>query len=98
MHINVCELNEDSKTAWNHCLHWKDPDVVFVNEIKANLSLQFLNKYNAISEHKQGLVGVAILLKEGIPYTRLSEIEENSEDNIVLTKVSNGLKLVISTD
>ena len=50
----------------------------------------------AISEHKHGLGGVALLLKEEIPYARLSERKENSVDNIALTKVSNGLKLVVS--
>ena len=40
---------------------------------------------------------MAILLKEEIPYARLSEIEENAVDNIAVTIVSNGLKLVVST-
>ena len=36
-------------------------------------------------------------IKERIPYARLSEIDENSVDNFVLTIVSNGLKMVVST-
>ena len=71
--------------------------MVFLNETKANLPRHYLNNYNAISEHKHGLGGVAILLKEEIPYARLSEIKKNSVDNIALTIVSNGLKLVVST-
>ena len=40
---------------------------------------------------------MAILLTEEIPNARLSELEENSIDNIVLTIVSNSLILVEST-
>ena len=97
LQINFCGLSEHSKIALNHYVHEKNPDVVFLNETKANLLRHFLNNYNAISEHKHGLGGVAILLKEEIPYARLSELEENSVDNIVITIVSNGLKLVVST-
>ena len=97
MQINICGLSEHSKIAMNRYVREKDPDVVFLNETKACLPLHFLNNYNAISEHKRGLGGVALLLNEEIPYARLSAIEENSVDNIVLTKVSNGLKLVVST-
>ena len=50
-----------------------------------------------MSELKHDLGGKAILLKEGIPYARLSEVEENSVDNLVLTIVSNGFKMVVST-
>ena len=71
--------------------------MLFLNETKANLPQHFLNNYNSIKENKHGLGGVAILLKEEIPYARQSEIEENSIDNIALTIVSNGLKLVVST-
>ena len=97
LQINFCGLSEHSKIALNHSVHQKNPDVVFLNETKANLPRHFLNNYNAISEHNHGLEGEAILLREEIPYARLSEIEENSVDNIALTILSNGLKLVVQT-
>ena len=96
MQINICGLNEQSKIALNHYVHEKGPEVVFLNETKTKLPRKFLNNYNAITEHKHGLGGVAVLLKEEISYARLSEIEENSVDNIVLTIVSSGLQLVNS--
>ena len=52
--------------------------MVFLNETKTKLPRLFLNNYNATSEHKQGLDGVAKLHKEEIPYVRLSELEKNS--------------------
>ena len=97
MQINICGLSEHSKMALNQYVHMKIPEVVFLNETKVNLSRHFLNNYNAISEHKHGLVRVAVLLKEQSPYARLSEIERNPVDNLVLTILSNGLKLVVST-
>ena len=64
LQIKICGLSEHSKIALNHYVHEKNPDVVFLNEMKANLPRHFLNNYNAISEHKHGLGGVAILLKK----------------------------------
>ena len=58
--------------------------MVFLNETKDNLPWHFLKNYNGTNQHKPGMGGVTILLKEGIPYPRLSETEENSEDNEVL--------------
>ena len=94
MQMNICGLSEHSKIASNHFLHEKD--VVFLNETKASLHRNFLN-LNAISEHKHDLGGVAMLLKEEMPYARLSELEENSVDNIALSIMSNGLQFVVST-
>ena len=85
MQINICRLIDHSKTASNHHLHKKDLDMVFLNETKAMLPKNFLNNYNATIEQKHDLGGVAKLMKEDIPYARLSEI------------VSNGLKFVVST-
>ena len=65
MHINICGLDE-----LNHYVRVKGPDVVFWNETKVRLPQHLLN-YKAVSEHKHGLGGVAILLKDGISYTRL---------------------------
>ena len=40
---------------------------------------------------------MAVLLRDEILYAGPSEIEKNSLDNLVLTVVSNGLKLAVST-
>ena len=79
MQITICGLSEHSKVAINHYVHEEDPNLLSLNETKIRLPRLFLSNYNAISEHKHGLGGVAVLLKEKIPYGRLSEIEENSK-------------------
>ena len=88
LQINICGLSEHSKIALNHYVHEKDPDVVFLNETKANLPWQFLNNYNAISEHKHGLGGVAILLKEEIAYATVRNRGDLSRQH----SVNNGVK------
>ena len=41
--------------------------------------------------------GVAVFLKNHIPYSRLNQIEDTSVDNVVLTVRLGGIKLVVST-
>ena len=37
LQINICGLSEHSRIALNHYVHEKNPDVVFLDETKANL-------------------------------------------------------------
>ena len=41
--------------------------------------------------------GVAVLLKNHIPYSRLIQLEDTSVDNVVLTVRPSGINLVVST-
>ena len=72
-------------------------DIVFPNETQTQISANPFDNYTIISSIGGSSGGVAVLLKNHIPYSRLNQLEDISVDNVDLTVRLSGIRLVVST-
>ena len=70
LQINVCGLSDHSKIALNQNLQQTKADIVFLNEPKTRISTNLFDIFTAISCMGGRSGGVAVLLKNHIPYSR----------------------------
>ena len=81
----------------NQYLQQTKADIVFLNETKTQISANLFDNFTIFSSMGGRSGGVAVLLKNHIPYSRLNQFEDTSVDNAVLTVRLGGIKLVVST-
>ena len=97
LQINICGLSDHNKIALNQYLPQTKADIVFLNETKTQISANPIDNFTIFSSMGGSSGGVAVLLKNHIPYSRLNQFEDTSVDNVVLTVRLSGIKLVVST-
>ena len=97
LQINICGLSDHSKIALNQYLQQTKADIVFLNETKTQISANLFDNYTIVNYMGESSGGVAVLLKNHIPYSRLNQLEDTSVDNVVLTVRLSGNTLVVST-
>ena len=85
------------KSACQVYLHQTKADIVFPIETKTQISTNLLHNFTTISCMGESSGGVAILLKNHIPYSRHNRLEDSSVDNVVLTVRLGGFRLVMAT-
>ena len=97
LQIIKCRLSDHSKLAIKQYLQRTKADIVFLKETETQISANLFDYLTKISCMSGSSGGVAVLLKNYIPYSRLNHLEVASVDKVVLTITLGGIRLVVTT-
>ena len=76
LQINICGLSDHSEIALNQYLQQTKTDIVFAIETKTQISANLFGNFTTNSFMAGNSGGVAVLLKNHIPYSRPNQFED----------------------
>ena len=93
--LNINGISDHCKNASDKYVNEQQPICICLNETNKHLDIDAFTNYNTESSNKYR--GVAILMKQNLRYTRLTELESSEIDSIFLVTIIRGHKVLIST-
>ena len=98
MQLNICGVSDHSQAVFNNYLNSHKPMICCLNETKKILDKNaFTNYYTEPTCNSPNIGGIALVIRNGMSYSRLTDLEATDFDNAwILTSIA-GLKVVVGT-
>ena len=93
--LNINGISDHCKNAFDKYVKEQQPICMCLNETNKHLDIDAFTNYNTESSNKYR--GVAIIMKQSLRYTRLTELESSKIDSIFLVTIIRGHTVLIST-
>ena len=93
--LNINGISDHCKNALDKYVNEQQPICMCLNETNKHLDIDAFTNYNTESSKKYR--GVAILMRQNLRYTRLTELESSEIHSIFLVTIIRGHKVLIST-
>ena len=97
LQINICGISDRSQVVLNNYMNTHKPMICCLNETKKILEKNAFTNYYTEPTCKSSYGGIALVIRNDIFNTRLSDLEAEDFDNAwILTSIA-GLKIVVGT-
>ena len=97
LQVNICGISDHSQVVLNNYMNTHKPMICCLNETKKILEKNAFTNYYTEPNCNSSYGGIALVIRNDIFYTRLSDLEATDFDNAwILTSIA-GLKIVVGT-